>query len=413
MSNLWIAEYVNPRKKNRVEKEIFYRPSKNDVRNHLIKNKGFMPVCIKPYKVKDKNNGTNAVQAANLLNSLQFASTGTSPVGALHFVIDNETNPKKRAEMLPAKKVLDSAGTMTEALKALKWYPSDVLSIIDAGEQTSNIRMAAQYANERFSALSKRARQNRVLAFVLGAEIFGILMTKATFGNMFQQLIGMLGIRAPDAAAQQKFDNTIANVLLINNILLYLMIGFIMLVAFFGPLIYQCRHDPYHWSTRMFNRLPGWRGYVEDLDIASGFRVIHTLLGNSTEKKRKAISDVIKIAKESAKTEEIRKYWDTVNSRLGYNTPGEAFCVKPLTREEQSKIRTMTTIEHLAAIAKEITSWREINSEEKYKKLRKRMFLAYITYEALSMLILMGGLYVLLEGARLTNESIQKQLGFQ
>lgn len=408
---LWIAEFADKKYnvKTKIKTEIFYEKSKEIVRQNLIEN-GYYPIWIKPYEIKEKRSLQGVGEkSATLLNSLQFAAMDTSPALALNNTIQSEKNPKMRAELIPAKKVLDSGGSMTESLKALKWYSPDTLAIIEVGERTGNIKMAAEYASERLHFNSKRNKHNIFLLTYIAFQLFIITTAKLWMLFKFRPFIDSLGIKASNPEMQLKFDETIDAVLTVNLVML-IIAGIIIC---FGPVflatVYMNKNNPVHWSKRFFNRIPGWKGYMEDMDVAASGRIISKLLEEDKERKapRGSVPEAVEIAQKASGTDVMFNFWKSVSKKLSHSEPKDAFCAKPFKIAEQNKIKSTTTIGHLADIMVKISEKREMDAEVKYNRIRKWITIVSITYEFLAVLVMVWGLKILMQGAEISQQALR------
>lgn len=401
---LWLVEYANPRAINgpKRHKDLFYKTTEAEVRTVLI-DRGMLPIKIRPYKQRQKLFvGANGQRAVTLLETLAFSTIDCPPAQALAQVIEEETDPDLHATLIPARRVLDGGGSMTDALRALNWFPSDTLAIIEAGERSRDLRGAAEYAAERLRVAAKRMRQATFLLSLLAFQLLMIVMAKVWVSMNFKSFIIGLGVKAPNEAAQAEFDGMIDMVLFANNMMLLGAMAVLVFGIVLAPIIMQNRHNPHHWANRLFYKLPGLHAYLSDLDMSSGMRVVNRLLGH-----KQSLGESLRIAHHASVVAGNKHYWSEAEKRLLTYRPGEAMSQKPMEREEMSKLRSAATIAHLENIAKQIAERRDERADRRYGILVRNIWSAYIIYEVVAVGILVYGLNVIMKGAELSQETMR------
>jgi type II secretory pathway component PulF len=365
---LYHAKFAQPLPGGTValREEDFYLPDAAAVRRTL-RNRGVWPIRINEQKAQAfewMDVRTRAWQL-QLLRALRFQSANASTGTAFLNIIEGETDPRKRLAFLPARTVLKSGGSFSQALMALKLMDAATLAIIVAGERAGDLKGVIPHAIQHVEERGKQYKTVVAALGWLGFDIFNVI--SALWGAQFG-FIPYLRDNAPENVkpeAAEKFNKALETASAINMSLIVITTlliggGIALAVSFWTN-----RHKSDHVAARIVMKVPLFGEYFRNASMFDSTRLMARLLQGKVP-----LDEGLKIIIETTIEPSARSYWRECRNRIMAGLdPARALARWPLTRGERDMIYTVQSVDQLAEIYASIAEERQLMTKTLQRKI--------------------------------------------
>lgn len=338
------------------KKQDFFLPTERAVRQEILKM-GYTPLSIRRREVawwqREYISKTHKIK---ILSSVAFhIEAGMSAGKALSLVIDGEQDATKRVDYEPALEVLRRGGQFSEAIEQLQLYDRSVVAMLRAGERVGQLARVVRTAVKHMEA---KRNSWKVLGATLGWLSFDMFSSiSSVIGTQvyFLPWLEKNGIESKDAAAVQKFHDSVHLAYWLNGTLLAILILATLAIVFLGAGYTFGRGKFRDQVEGVIIRIPFLRSFLFDGALSDTFGIVGRMIQGYSH-----FAEAAQTAADATYLPGVRKYWETVVARI-YDGFGIAQAMRSplLTRAEQIELEAHHNSEQLALVLLAISEERD------------------------------------------------------
>ncbi|MCE7887310.1 MAG: type II secretion system protein [Alphaproteobacteria bacterium PRO2] len=358
----WVAEiaYETTSGPKRVT-ESFYLPSKDDVRDAIIKKGGYA-LAIRPHERSplERILARSTWWQVQLLRGIQFRSTSTSPGVALWKIIQAETSPRRQNIMAPAREALARGLGIIDALKALNIFDHGTLAILAGSERANRLVEGIPHAIHSITQKRKNARAIMGTMGWLAFDVFSIVSSLWAGKDM---VIKWFTDNPPTNPEElEKFTVVVWRLGLTWDILIWFSVG---MGVFMGWCVFSfwVNRGKKDWPTaRVVRAIPLIGGYLRDLAFADSMSAAARMLRGLVP-----INDTLEQSAEASSAPDVAMYWEESLKDLGRGVSlGSALDRAPLTRNERLELASLSDLGQVATVMESISEMRSQAAKTKH-----------------------------------------------
>ncbi len=377
----FIAEvaYETPRG-TEVRKQSFYLPSTNDVRSEVSKTGGHVLTVRKQTRsTMERLLGRSSWWQVQLLRSIQFRSTSTSPGVALWKVINAETSPTRQNILSPAREALARGLGVIDALRALNIFDRGTLAILSASDRANKLVEGIPHA---IQSITQKQKNSRAIMGTMGWLAFDIFSIVSALQGGKGMVLGWFEKNAPTEPEKlAEFERVTGLLNLTWDVLLLTAYG---LGAFMAWCIvsFFLNRGKRDWPTaRVVRAIPLIGGYLKDLGFADSMSAAARMIRGNV-----AIGETLDQSADATNVPDVSQYWITAWQELQRGVSlGAALDRPPLSKSERMELSGLSDLGQVATIMESISELRARGAKTKHALIVWIAFAATGLYLAIAM----------------------------
>ncbi len=358
----WLVEFaVETRQGPKVEKEAFYYPTEEDVRQEVVKRGGYV-LRIRPHERSPLERwlARSSWWQVQLLRGIQFRASATSPSVALWRMIEGETNPRIQNILSPAREALQRGLGVIDALKSLNVFDFGTLAILSASERSNRLHEGIPHAIQNITQKRKNRRAVVGTMSWIGFDIFTIVQGMY-WGR--DKIIGWFRSNPPTEPEElEHFELVVGRLELLWDVLIWVAVAMGMFLIWTILSFWHNRGKRDFPTARIVRRIPLIGAYLRDLGFADSAAAAGRMLRGNVP-----IADVLSQASEASNFPEVSEYWMTARQDLSRGVSlGAALDRKPLSRNERMELAGITDLGQVATVMDSIAEMRAQAAKTKH-----------------------------------------------
>lgn len=358
----FIAEvaYETPRG-TEVRKQSFYLPTSNDVRTEVHKTGGYVLTIRKQTRsTMERLLGRSSWWQVQLLRSIQFRSTSTSPGVALWKVINAETSPLRQNILSPAREALARGLGVIDALRALNIFDQGTLAILSASDRANKLVEGIPHA---IQSITQKQKNTRAIMGTIGWLAFDIFSIVSALQGGKGLVLGWFEKNPPTEPEKLiEFEKVTGYLNLTWDVLLLTAYGFGAFLAWciFSFFINRGKKD---WPTaRIVRSIPLIGGYLKDLGFADSMSAAARMIRGNV-----AIGETLDQSSDATNVPDVSQYWVTAWNELQRGVSlGSALDRPPLSKSERMELSGLSDLGQVATIMEAISELRARGAKTKH-----------------------------------------------
>jgi len=358
----FIAEvaYETPRG-TEVRKQSFYLPTSNDVRTEVHKTGGYVLTIRKQTRsTMERLLGRSSWWQVQLLRSIQFRSTSTSPGVALWKVINAETSPLRQNILSPAREALARGLGVIDALRALNIFDQGTLAILSASDRANKLVEGIPHA---IQSITQKQKNTHAIVGTIGWLAFDSFSIVSALQGGKGLVLGWLEKNPPTEPEKLiEFEKVTGYLSLTWDVLLLTAYGFGAFLAWciFSFFINRGKKD---WPTaRIVRSIPLIGGYLKDLGFADSMSAAARMIRGNV-----AIGETLDQSSDATNVPDVSQYWVTAWNELQRGVSlGSALDRPPLSKSERMELSGLSELGQVATIMEAISELRARGAKTKH-----------------------------------------------